>query len=381
MNQIETGVDRLVKLVNSEKKISVENAAKKLGISKIVVQEWVGFLEEEKLISIDYKFSKMMLIERKLTDVEVKEKKKEYSAEKDAFVRKVESSLKNLENDSLGLVKIKKEFDLLKNEIGNEIEKVQTEVKELEKYEYLKKNLDKDIEKQVIEFHTILDKSHKEMEIEQKKHQELIEELEIEKREAQVKERRLHNLEEKEDLLMKRIQDVLYTSKEIAKRVSTEKASIIDSEHKVSNLNKSVSIIENNIVQKRRSIQPLMDKAKKHEEEILILQDHILKKTREKTQAIRSQIEEGAKVTNKFQHFFDKKREVSDMIKTIEIEKKDLRESFQTLEKKAISFDLSTKSNTVRTHMKSLEKELNKVSQKKNKFQLDLEKLIKLVKG
>ena len=28
MNQIETGVDRLVKLVNSEKKISVENAAK-----------------------------------------------------------------------------------------------------------------------------------------------------------------------------------------------------------------------------------------------------------------------------------------------------------------------------------------------------------------
>ena len=75
MNQIETGVDRLVKLVNSEKKISVENAAKKLGISKIVVQEWVGFLEEEKLISIDYKFSKMMLIERKLTDVEVKEKK------------------------------------------------------------------------------------------------------------------------------------------------------------------------------------------------------------------------------------------------------------------------------------------------------------------
>jgi hypothetical protein len=381
MNQIETGVDRLVKLINSEKKISVEDAAKKLGISKVVVQEWAGFLEEEKLISIDYKFSKMILVERKLTNVEVQEKKKEYSAEKDAFVRKVESSLKNLENDSLGLEKIKKEFDLLKNEIGEEIGKVQNEVKELEKYEYLKKNLDKDIEKQVLEFHTILDNAHKEMEIEQKKHQDLIEELEIEKREVQVKERRLHDLEEKEDLLMKRIQEVLYTSKEIAKRVSTEKASIIDSEAKVTYLGKAVSSIEQNITKKKKSIQPLMDKSKKHEDEILRLQDDILKKARQKTQAIRSQIEEGVKVTNKFQHFFDKKKEVSDMIKKIEIEKVELESSFKKLEKKAISFDLSTKSNTVRTHMKALEKDLNNVSQKKNKFQLDLEKLIKLVKG
>ena len=381
MDQIETGVDRLVKLVNSEKKISVEDAAKKLGISKVVVQEWAGFLEEEKLISIDYNFSKLVLIERKLSTNEVQEKKKEYSAEKDAFVRKVESSLKNLDKDSLGLEKIKKEFDLLKDEIGNEINKVQTEVKELEKYEYLKKNLDKDIEKQVEEFHKILDNSHNEMEIEQKKHQELIEELEIEKREVQVKERRLHNLEEKEDLLMKRIQEVLYTSKEIAKRVSAEKVSIIDSEAKVSYLGKAVDTIEKNIIQKKKSIQPMIDKAKKHEEEILLLQDHILKKTREKTQAIKNQIQEGAKVTNKFQHFFDKKKEVSDMIKEIEIEKKDLQESFQRLEKKAISFDLTTKSNTVRTHIKSLEKEMNQVSKKKSKFALDLEKLIKLVKG
>jgi len=133
MNDIETGVDKLVELIDSKKKISVDDAAKNLGISKVVIQEWADFLEEEKIISIEYKFSKTFLLERTLSEKEVKVKKKEYSSEKDAFVRKVEISLRNLEKDSLGLANIKKEFESLKKQIGGEIEKVRSEVKELEK--------------------------------------------------------------------------------------------------------------------------------------------------------------------------------------------------------------------------------------------------------
>jgi hypothetical protein len=46
-----------------------------------------------------------------------------------------------------------------------------------------------------------------------------------------------------------------------------------------------------------------------------------------------------------------------------------------------MAFDLATKSNTVTTHVKELEKDLDKLNSKKSKFKENLEKLIKLIKG
>lgn len=381
MKNIETGVDKLVELINQEKKVSIDDAAKKLGISVVVIREWADFLEEEKIISIEYKFSKTILKERELSEKEITQKKKEYSSEKDAFVRKVETSLKNLESDSLGLEKIKKEFGNLKKEIGGEIAHVETEVKELEKYEYLKKNLDNDIKKQTDEFHEILNKAHKDLDYEQKKHQELLEELEIEKREINVKEHRILSLEDKETELMKRLQDVVSLSKEIEKKLGSEQKELKTSEVRVVTLNKSVEEIEENILKKKNYIEPLLKKAKEHEKEILNLQQEILEKAKEKTAAIKSQVNESIKATSKFKEFFDKKSEIEKLINTIDNEKKEMEESFKTLEKKALAFNISTKSSLVSSQMKDLEKNLSTVNNKKSKLKIDLEKLVKLIKG
>jgi chromosome segregation ATPase len=378
MAKIETGVDRLVELINKEKKISIDDAAKQLGISKVVIQEWADFLEEEKIISIEYSFSKTLLVVRTLSKDEIKVKEKEYSTEKDAFARKVENSLKNLETDTSGLEIIKNEFNTLKKSIGSEIEKVKGEVKELEKYEYLKKNLDKDIEKQVLEFHDILDKSHKEIDSEQKKHTALLEELEIDKREVQVKEHRLLDFEEKEKELMKRIQDIVALSKDLEKKVGSEKMSLSASENKILNLEKTVRGIEDNIIKKKEEIQPLLDKSKMHEEQIIKLQNDIMEKATQKTKSIKSDMEQGNKIVSNFEKFFDKKAEIETLISTIDSEKKELEDSFSALQKKALAFEIATKSSS---NTKDLEKDLEKINSKKTKLKTDLEKLIKLVKG
>ena len=54
---LKTGVDRLVSLIQEKKRISVPEAAKELGVSQIVVEEWADFLEEDGIISIEYKFA------------------------------------------------------------------------------------------------------------------------------------------------------------------------------------------------------------------------------------------------------------------------------------------------------------------------------------
>lgn len=54
---ITTSVDSLIDLLKSVDKIELELAANKLGLPINIVQSWVDFLVEEKIIGIEYKFT------------------------------------------------------------------------------------------------------------------------------------------------------------------------------------------------------------------------------------------------------------------------------------------------------------------------------------
>jgi len=58
---ITTGVDSLLTLLQSVDKISLVDAAKKLGISQNLIQSWVDFLVEEEIVGIEYKFTKPII--------------------------------------------------------------------------------------------------------------------------------------------------------------------------------------------------------------------------------------------------------------------------------------------------------------------------------
>ena len=54
---IETSVDELIALLQSVDKLSLADAAKKLNVPLEVVQLWVDFLVEEKILGVEYKFT------------------------------------------------------------------------------------------------------------------------------------------------------------------------------------------------------------------------------------------------------------------------------------------------------------------------------------
>lgn len=60
-SQVETGVDQLVHLLRDKKKISMEDAAKELKMALPTIQLWVDFLVEEKIVGVEYKFTKPFL--------------------------------------------------------------------------------------------------------------------------------------------------------------------------------------------------------------------------------------------------------------------------------------------------------------------------------
>lgn len=55
---VKTGVDALLEILKQEQKISLVDAAKKLGISEKTIKLWVDFLVEEKVVGMEYKFTK-----------------------------------------------------------------------------------------------------------------------------------------------------------------------------------------------------------------------------------------------------------------------------------------------------------------------------------
>ncbi|MGV8169406.1 MAG: hypothetical protein ACP5N3_05100 [Candidatus Nanoarchaeia archaeon] len=93
-----TGVDRLVDLLKRSPKIEISEVAKKLGYPQETVQSWVDFLVEEKIVGIEYNFTRptIYLIEskdEKETSINLSENFKEY---KSTFQNKVKAR----ENDS-----------------------------------------------------------------------------------------------------------------------------------------------------------------------------------------------------------------------------------------------------------------------------------------
>lgn len=54
---IKTGVDELLELFKDNNKLPLVDAAKKLNVAVDVVQAWVDFLVEERILGIEYKFT------------------------------------------------------------------------------------------------------------------------------------------------------------------------------------------------------------------------------------------------------------------------------------------------------------------------------------
>jgi DNA-binding transcriptional regulator YhcF (GntR family) len=90
---ITTAVDTLVKLVNNKGKISVDDASKELGIPANILNEWATFLDQEKIIHIEYKFTTPYLTATKTTKIEEKEKTKTTSDTIDLIIRRLSITL------------------------------------------------------------------------------------------------------------------------------------------------------------------------------------------------------------------------------------------------------------------------------------------------
>ena len=373
---IETGVDKLVNLVKERGRIALADAAKELGVSTTVIQEWVDFLEEEGIISVEYKHTKPYLVERKLTRKEVDAKAKEFTSKKEVFVRKAEVSLSFLEKQAGELRTVKGEFDRLKSELGFELGTVREDLKELEKYLQLKEELQKQVEEQKDEARLKIEELARQVEREQKKYQELAAGIRREKEELAKERLEAQSIEESEKIFNKRLVELKSMIGLIEKKVADEDNAIKNSELHIERLNMLIEEMKQRVDEEKAIIDPLIERSKEHERKVLELQERILNKISQKQKNVANV----KIITKKVNEFFQKKLAVVNLVDNVNKDRDELEKLLIELIKKAKSFQLSAKSGDVGKQMIDLEKKFNEVDRKKVEFEAELKELSSFIR-
>jgi hypothetical protein len=128
-----TGVDDLVHLLQDKGKLALKDAAKTLHVPESTLQLWVDFLVEERVLGVEYKFTKAYIYVNKIEDnMFHKEETIDLAFYKKKFVEKLQAKkIPAAQIESLWAQELKKHLDGLHTYFLQEVKKRKLEKPEI----------------------------------------------------------------------------------------------------------------------------------------------------------------------------------------------------------------------------------------------------------
>jgi len=377
---LQTGVDKLVSLIKEKKRVSVPQAAKELGVSQVVVEEWADFLEEDDIISIEYRLATPWLVDKKLKREEVAKKVKEFHDKKDILIRKSESLLGFLNKEGDEITKIRNEFKNLKDEIQNEASSVKNEIRELERFDELKKKIDGQIKEQENSFKSKIQGIDGQVSRMQKRYSELLGRIGDEEKVISAEKLKAESIKRVEDELKGKIKKIEESIINIKKKVKDEDVYIEDMENHIKHLRNLASETKNIIRLQNNNLKPLADESLEYKRKVEKIQKDVLKKVYKNTKKIRDDIKESERLSEKFKDFFNKKIETINLVDKINQDRNDIKKELDQFIARANAFSASSKSADIQKEILIMEKKFREIDRKKSVFEKEIGMLCSLVR-
>ncbi len=381
MNKIKTGADKLVSIIQETGRISLEDASKALGVNSGLVQEWAEFLEKEKVISIDYSFSKVFFTERKLSSGEIKSSAKEVVYEKDAFVRKLEYALSSLDREVINFNEIKKKFNSVHGEVKDEIKTVEKELSELKKYDDLKTNIDKEIEAQKAKYEKEIEKLSGDIKSREDEYVEIYTKIIAEREKVNDHKSRLESIRKAQKEISDSISSansVLLKLKDDLRSEEDEMASRLKVLHK---LDSEFDDLNNRLVKdKKTKISNVLSALEKESSQLLERQNKLLDEAKKKAAKLGSYKALEKNITDSFKGFFNKTIAISKKIDEIDIGKDELKNNLVALKNKAEALNLMSSNEKLKAQASELDAQIKKQEQAKNNLVNKIKSLLEDLK-
>jgi len=268
----------------------------------------------------------------------------------------------------------------LKKELKSELVHVESELKQLEKFENLKNNIDKQILEQENEFRKKMESFENEINREQQKYSDIVENIDLEEEKLDRERLNTISLREKEMQLKNKLNLFQENIDKINQAIKENDYIIDDSGKKIKELKKKAIKIKKETSTKKQKGTDLDKQSRWHKQRILDLEKSILEKVEKNKAAIAKQIEDGKTSSNKFREFFDRKVDIENLMGETEKKKDELESELIELIKKAKAFHLSSNTDSLKSHTKELEKTFENIKKKKAKFEQEAVKLGSLLK-
>jgi len=377
---IKTGVDKLVDLVTKEKKVSIKDAARKLGVSPQNIEEWADFLEEEGLISVEHSLSGVSLMPKQLTKTELRSKVKEYKTEQEAFQRKVTVALTDVEREAEDIRVLRTEFKNLHKEIGDDLDQVQEELSSIDKFrEYENRILKKksDFEK---EYSQKIDSMNARLNLLQKRMEFIAQTKTKKKKIVEKKSGEIESLLQKEKQLLESLKNFEKTLEQLVKKAQQSEESLVIDEKEIKDLEKLQEQYQEEIDSAQNEMKGLFSQIDEKRSEIKLLESDFLDKLKKSDAMSKTKLTNAKKVQQTFKAFFTKYDQIKQIMETLDTQYRELEEELQRLAHKAAVYDMTLKEGKAPEQVEILEQELDKLNKKRSTFKQELLRLKDVLK-
>ncbi len=379
-DQITTGVDKLVSLIEERKRISVNDAAKELSLPSVVIEEWADFLFDQGVINSEYKFATRFLIKREMTKDEVEKKSKDFEGRKEGFIRKVEATIDFIGKESAGLKSVKDDFGRLSQEIEADVKKVRSEFTVLENYERIKKNIDREIIEQQHSFKRQMESLEASIFSRQKSYEELVSHIKDQELRLDEEINRSELLRKNEDILRSRLRKIQDAAKMMEDQIRKEDSGIAQIRGEISRMKRFAEQLRQFIESREKDIAPLMERSRLHQKKIEDMEEKIIQKVIARKKEIGSTVSETRKVKEKFERFFEQKVNIDVMMDRINTDLSKLKQELNALIVEARMLELSNPKRLSK-HVGDLEAKFDAAERKRQKFEKEIFALGKLLKS
>ncbi|MFC1741321.1 hypothetical protein ACFL3V_02190 [Nanoarchaeota archaeon] len=381
---IETGVDKLVKLITEYKKISVKDAAKELGVSVSSVEEWADFLEEEGIISIQSHFATVYLVERKIGKKELQEKVKVVRDEKENFIRKVESSINALSRDREEIKLIDSEFKHIKRILEDNFSKLNKQLGSLEDFRKGHKGLEAKKREIEDEYEGKINELESRLKKDQKRYTETFQAVEGEIDAIKKEREHLEVLQESENKLRSKVSEIDKLISHVRKEIDKGNEQIELDEERLDRSEKHAKEIRDELNTSAKGLVEMSKQVSISRKELEKMERDMLKDIENLSRGDLDKIgsyKESKQVIDKFKKFFSQANGVESLIEKAEKEEDELKEHFENLVKKVHAFSVVTSIPDIKKDMNSLKKELAEIESKKSTLGTQLRKLRTVVRA
>lgn len=372
---IQTGIDKLINIVKEQGRISVPRVAKEIGVSQSVIEGWIKFLEDEDLINIEYKLTVPYIVYKELSKKDLLHKAREFKSKKDSFISKASVSLSFIEKEGEKLKGAKGQFDRLKKELGMEIDKVRDELKELEKYDKLKSELDQKMTEQKKGMEKSLKEYDSKVNIEKKRYAEILGKIDKEERRLIEEEKDTLALEDQEKQLFTKLDSIKDIIRDIESKVKGKEDKTKKFRDEIANLKEFADKIRKEVESKKKDLLPVVEESRRKAKDIEKMQDLIF----EKISKQKRNLKDTKEVTDKFNKFFDQNLKVESLLTRINKDRDELEKKLKEVINKAQAFRITAKDKDIGKHIIELEKMFREVEKKKSFFEEELRKLKSLL--